>query len=123
MNHYIHHVRGRLRVRTAVLKRNERRADSARRELNETNGVQRVEISTVTGSLLVYYDPAATDLHTLLNEMRSMGLLHGHVAKAPVTTSAAVGKLPVEQITDTIFSKIVETAIERSAMALVAALV
>lgn len=119
MSHYIHHVPGRLRVKSPRLKRNESQAAEARAYLDTVQGVLSTEVNTVTGSLLVKYDANRVAAHTLLNSLRDMGL-HAGPAHPAVYAS---GNGTAQKISDTIVNKLLETALERSATALIAALI
>jgi hypothetical protein len=52
-----HHVPGRLRLRSAALKRNVCASEEARRHLAQIEGVTSVRANPATGSVLLEYDP------------------------------------------------------------------
>ncbi len=119
MSPYIHHVPGRLRVKSPRLKRNESQAAETKSYLDGVHGVLSTEVNTVTGSLLIKYDANLVAAHTLLNSLRDMGLHAQH----PHPAVYASGNGTAQKISDTIVNKLVETALERSATALIAALI
>jgi len=83
MSYSIHHVPGRLRVKSPVLKRKEREA-----------------------------------AQTLINTLRSLGHVHPEHGHALHYQGPGLG----QKLSDTVVNKLVETVLERSATALVAAI-
>ena len=57
----IHHVRGRLRIRTEELKRNDRKARAVVAALDGMPGIISAEANVITGSVLVHYEPRLLD--------------------------------------------------------------
>jgi Heavy metal associated domain 2 len=55
---YLHHVPGRLRLRTRSLKNDEAKAAEIRALFAQLPGIKAVELNLVTGSMLVRYDTA-----------------------------------------------------------------
>jgi len=120
MSHYIHHVPGRLRVKSPTLKRNERHALQTKHHIDSVHGVLASEFNPVTGSLVINYDANLVGAHTLLDSLRDLGHVQPHHA-VPATHSA--GMNVTQKISDKVVNKLVETLIERSATALIAALI
>lgn len=127
MSHYVHHVPGRLRVKSPLLKRQDRLAEEVRNHVSRLEGVTEVEVSTLTGSAVVRYDSRRVDSRALLDSLRDLGLMHHgavlYPAPADATGPLVAGSPFTHRIADTLFNKLVETAIERSAMALIAAVI
>lgn len=123
MTHYVHHVPGRLRVKTPVLKRQEHRAREIKSYLESIEGVFDVDVSTVTGSVVIKYDAARVSLVVLLNSVRDLGLVHhDHVAHSHATVVSAGVPLS-NNVANTFLNKLFETALEKSAIALIAAVI
>lgn len=120
MSHYIHHVPGRLRVKSPALKRNEWQARQTKDYIDRMQGVLASEINPVTGSLLIKYDANQIAAQTLLNSLRTLGHVHPHHGLPEATVGQAD---PAQKIYDTVVNKLVETVIERSATALIAAII
>ena len=59
MSYYLHHVPGRLRVRTPFIKGNEKRASEVQTLLGSIHGIRSTSVNTVTGSVVIHYDPRA----------------------------------------------------------------
>lgn len=132
MIHHLHHVPGRLRLRVPAIKRNEHHARTVGSVLRETDGVLRHEVSSVTGSVVVHYAPGRLDPQRLIDRLRELA-----PPAAPATTGTAlvpwqpvsaprqpgVGERGlVQQIGKALATSLTEKLIERSALALVAAL-
>ena len=57
MSHYLHHVPGRLRLKTRSLKNSQDKAAEIRELFAQLPGIEAVELNLLTGSILVRYDP------------------------------------------------------------------
>lgn len=123
MTTYTHHISGRLRTRYAQLKNNPALARNVTSALKRIDGVLAVEASTITGSLLIHYDAGKTGsdalLDTLYKSKRQLGLSQGTVPVPPAGASVSIG----QSLADQAFGMVVEKLIERSAYALLAALI
>lgn len=120
MTHYVHHVPGRLRVKSPALKKNERQAKLAKEYLNSMNGVLSADVNTVTGSLVIKYDAFLVDGKTILNSLHALGYAQSATPHREVYSSGiGVG----QKASDTLLNKLLETVVERSAVALIAALI
>jgi len=126
VSQYIHHTPGRLRVRSAGLKRNSSAADRLREALENLPGVNKVDVSTVTGSVTLIYDSGVIDGDSLKGHLRAHGHLHGAphglpAIAAPRDVAAGVGA--GERIARTVATMLLEKLVEHSALALVAAII
>lgn len=125
MTSYTHHITGRLRTRYPQLKNNPARAKVVAAALRRIDGVLSVETSAVTGSLLVRYDAHAGRrtalLDTLYRTKQQLGLVAVPQAPAPSARDAANGNA-FDFLADKALGMLVEKCIERSAYALLAAL-
>lgn len=118
MSHYIHQLPGRLRVKSPRLKRNEPEAVRTRVCLDQLHGVHSAEVNTFTGSILIHYDTQRVAAQTLIDTLRSLG----HVPPGQGHAWHYQGPGLGQKISDTVVNKLVETVLERSATALVAAI-
>jgi len=93
--------------------------------LETVQGVEEIEVRPVTGSVTIYYDPEITSSEALLNVLEQ----DGYVSKManPAMQSASGSDRQTEQIGDAVgkalFGFAVEKIVERSAMALIAAVI
>ncbi|MHB0984377.1 MAG: HMA2 domain-containing protein [Sulfuricella sp.] len=120
MTHFVHHVPGRLRIKSPALKRNERQAKVAEEYLDSMNGVLSAEANTVTGSLVIKYDAFLVHGETILNSLHAMGYAQSATLhRQGYSSGMGVG----QKVSDTLVNKLLETVVERSAVALIAALI
>jgi hypothetical protein len=128
---YIHDTPGRLRVRCSALRKDQTKAAALKTHLAAVAGVTAVEVSQRTGSVTTHYNPAATRAAVLMNIMEAHGL---QPALAPAAVNGNTGRRPVRaktrnghgMIAPPALAKaaagfLIEKAIERSLMAIVAA--
>lgn len=131
MSHYVHHLPGRLRVKTAIIKRNETEAARLRNLLAELDGVRAHEVNIVTGSILITYDIDTTDVQTILTFLKDHGYVTGMIvldhrqnlpAKVSSKGGAKIGSNMGKAFGEAVFGFVVEKALERSAVALIGAI-
>lgn len=119
---YIHHIPGRLRVKTPLLKRNLKTAGAARQLLLPIEGIASVEINIVTGSMVVRYEKSVTDPKEIFNLLKGGGYLdEAHpLTHDPVLRRAAdkIGTIVVRAV----FGAFLEAALKRPAGSIIAAL-
>lgn len=87
MECFIHQSPGRLRVRSAVLKDDEERAQSLSARLSHLQGILGIRINAATGSVIVRFNPAITSASVLINFFARQDILQGvvRVAQRKVT--------------------------------------
>ena len=122
MSHYIHHVAGRLRVKSPVLKGAEIRARRINEFLKSTPGVLSTDANIVTGSVVIRYAPCTIKPETLLQILREHGVVCDSVMRGQNFSAAGISR-GGNPITDAIVEKLVGAVIERSAVALIGALI
>lgn len=57
MGYYLHEIPGRLRIKIPALRRNQENAREIQVLLRNLSGVKTTSVNTVTGSMIVNYDP------------------------------------------------------------------
>jgi hypothetical protein len=97
MKHYLHHLPGRIRVKTPTIKSNPDLARELRDLLNPMMGVNSVIINPVTGSILVEYSPESIDTASILNVLKQSGYVdfsktvtHDQYIQAKVSKTAKI---------------------------------
>jgi hypothetical protein len=121
MIHYIHHVPGRLRAKIPALRGSDANAQRVKAHLGYVEGVQAIEANTLTGSVTLRYDVARIAGDALLAELRSLQLAP---EVAPSREMFVHRSGPgADAITNKVAGKIFETVLERSAIALIGALI
>ena len=73
MSYYIHHVQGRLRVKSPFIKRSSSAAQEIKRLLGQIRGIESTEINTVTGSAVIFYEPKAVSSQEILETLEIAG--------------------------------------------------
>jgi copper chaperone CopZ len=75
MKQYIHSVPGRLRVKTALIKKNEETALHTRKFIGQIRGVKSVATNTITGSITILYDTKIVKNNTLLDILKESNFI------------------------------------------------
>jgi copper chaperone CopZ len=75
MGYYLHEIPGRLRVRIPNLKRNPQNAWDIQVLLKNLPGVKSISTNTVTGSIIVYYDPQLVNTAAIVNVLAREGYI------------------------------------------------
>lgn len=88
MSHYVHHVPGRLRVRSKALRCDSTKVRALAQELRELSGVYEVGHNNCNGSLTITYDPASDAGDWLFETLRKSGCVS---FSARAGTRGAVG--------------------------------
>jgi len=124
MIHPVHHVPGRLRLRVPAVKQSESHVDALGRTLGETQGVLRHAINPRTGSVVVHYAPEHCDPQRLVERLRESvpGAGAATMNWRPVAPATGPDGALLQRVGQTLATSLVEKLIERSALALVAAL-
>ena len=85
MKYYVHDVPGRLRVKIPTIKGNAAEAEGIRDIVESMRGVKEVSINSVTGSVVVYYNPKSNDSRTILSRLKE----HSYFDDSMVITNDA----------------------------------
>lgn len=123
MSCYIHCVPGRLRIRASAFKHNQDEADAARALLTALPGVASAQPNLLTGSILVTFDPSLIGEEAILETLRDRGL----IGRGDASSGARPAGVPLSRLGRkagmAAANALLEKALERTALALVAALV
>jgi hypothetical protein len=122
MAHYIHHVPGRLRVRTPVLKRDAQHAQDAEQYVRAIYGVTAAAANTVTGSLVINYQRDVVSADALLNALALRGYYHAESAQHADNQIHDMASRAGDAVGKMVLGFVVEKAVERSALMLIGAL-
>lgn len=71
MSYFVHNVPGRMRVKLPDIRRRPSLENDIRHALITLYGVDRISINTITGSIIVNYDPDIVDTEQVLNVLKS----------------------------------------------------
>lgn len=117
MSQYIHHVPGRIRVRSGAFRCPSERAGQARARLVAMAGVREVRLNPRAGSITIHYDPSLLKHSDLLGVLEDVGCLSG------ATRSDAAARKVGEMFGKALVGAVMQKALERSARTLVGALI
>ena len=117
MSQYIHHVPGRIRVRSKAFRCRSEKARGAERGLLALTGVRQVRVNPHAGSITVHYDSALLKQSDLLSVLEQCGCLG--VASRNDDVSRKAGEL----FGKAFVGAVVQKAVEQSARTLVGALI
>jgi Zn-dependent membrane protease YugP len=111
-----------MRIRTPILKRNDKRAQAVQELVAAHTGVKTVEVNTITGSVVIHYDPkrtTSTALFDLLKQEGCAGASDHTVAAGIISRGSALSP----SVSKTVIDVVLENLLKHSATALVAALI
>lgn len=117
MSHSIHHVPGRLRVRSTAFRCRPAEARAAQTQLLGLEGVRQVRLNGHAGSITVHYDPERLSHLDLLAAMKDLGCAE---PVRDLASPAAAGKAGA-MFGKALVGAVINMAIERSAFKLVGA--
>jgi copper chaperone CopZ len=100
---YVHNIPGRLRIKSAVIKKNPSEAAKIRSLLSAVPGVENLDVNLLTGSILIRYDAQKINSDQLLQTLSEAGyfqpskvVTHDDVLHSMLTTGGkAIGSLVV----------------------------
>lgn len=110
----VHHVPGRLRIKNPAIKGNARAAQAWCRRIKAIVGVNSVEVSPLTGSAVIGYCPESVTGLAILNQLDGQRYGAGQ--------EVWVAPPPETPLADRFLGTMAQTLAERSAAALLAAL-
>ena len=117
MSQYIHHVPGRIRVRSKAFRCRSDKGKAAERKLLALTGVRQVRVNPHAGSITVHYDSALLKQSDLLAVLEQCGCLGASIRSDEVTRKAG------ELFGKALVGAVVQKAVEQSARTLVGALI
>ncbi|MBK1646010.1 hypothetical protein CKO25_15405 [Thiocapsa imhoffii] len=116
MSHYIHHVPGRIRIRSSSFRCDPISARKAESELRATEGIRDIRVNPRAGSITVHYDPAHTSQAQILARLEQIGCL-GTSIRTDLGT-----KRVHEAFGKALVGAVMQKAVERSALRIVSVL-
>lgn len=117
-----HYVPGRLRLKLASIQWNEAHAFAAERALRRLDGIHSASANTLTGSVVVRFDPRIASVASILEALEANGFGHAKPA-APHAAKRAHQDVLATRCADAFMEKALDTLIERCSLALIAALI
>jgi copper chaperone CopZ len=112
-----HHLPGRLRFRSALLRGNARASEETQRHLAEISGVTSAKANPTTGSVLLEYDPEVISP----NEVSDVLAAHGYVLRATRAEAEAEDHW-ADKLARSVQGTLIKALVERLALAMISAL-
>jgi len=81
MSYYLHHVPGRIRIKSPIVKGKKRVAEEVLSLLKSIAGVGTVDVNITTGSLLISYDPQRVRREDIVYALHGSGYFDPSRAK------------------------------------------
>lgn len=116
MSYYVHNIPGRLRVRSAQLKKHSCQATNLCAALKAMDGVESTELNQKSGSLIVYYDPNQLTADDILYLTHQAGCLDKIISSAAQSQSRSTNAGAM--IGNAIFGTVVKKSLEASMLSL-----
>lgn len=116
----VHHVPGRLRAKIATLKHQKHQENKIRNLFDGVYGIDKVCVNTLTGSIVLYYDPEVLSVDQLLNILKYNKVID---ANHPVIFEKPIGERSTQMgmaLGKAVFSWAVGRALERSGLGFLA---
>jgi hypothetical protein len=113
----VHHIQGRLRLRSAALKGNAGACEQARYHLAQIGGVKEANANPITGSVLLEYDPSLLPPGKLSELLAA----YGYVLRATDAETEAGGKW-ADKLASAVMDWVINSLVERLALAMITAL-
>jgi hypothetical protein len=123
MDYYFHHIPGRLRVKSPLLKKNPPLAARAEQLLKSLSGVDAIAANPVTGSIVVRYDSRETSSEDILRALNRAGYFDPSQAVTNDELISRAFSKAGKTIGSILFGVLVKDELEGSALAVIAALI
>ena len=112
-----HHLPGRLRLRSALLKANADASEQTQHDLAEIDGVRSASANPITGSVLLEYDPETIPPTQIINVL----ILHGYsVGGGEANIEAEIGW--ADKLASAVKDRLISALAERIALAVITTL-
>lgn len=123
MRYYMHHVPGRLRVKIPQIRYRPHTAQAAIMLLSGIDGVDEVKANTVTGSLVVHYDPDTIRPEHVVDLLKGQGYLDETQAVAKQINLPKTASKAGERLGRAVVGWAVGRVLEAGGMSFLAALI
>lgn len=120
----IHYVPGRLRIRIPLLKSQPQEKDHIETLFREMEGVEKIVLNEITGSVVFTYDPDALNRHRILDILSENGYLQENTTDGANTKNrSGIASKASHAIGRSLFGMAVEKALEPTGLSFIAALI
>jgi cation transport ATPase len=123
MSYYVHNVPGRLRVKTPTLKSMAGGDERVSEFFDHLEGVERVTVNPLTGSVVVHYDPEMLESREILEVLKRRGHYDESLAfRKPDTQEQAISRT-AQTVGKVLVGWAVGKALENSGLSFLTALI
>lgn len=123
MGHYIHHVSGRLRVKSPLIKKHAHRVETDLQALfGATPGVRDTEFNKGASCVIIYYDPELVSVDQIIEALKEAGYLDHPAPTQALWHRPHVAAKAGDLFGKAVFNVVVNKTLERSVTSLVSAL-
>jgi len=122
MRYYIHHITGRIRLKTPVLKNNIVKKQFLLNMFATLYGINGISVNTLTGSVIIHYDPEIFSKEDLLEILKTYHYLDDQHIISNDNRMERFIELIRKEVRKTIFTIALETALEPIGLSFVCAL-
>lgn len=123
MNYYIHNVPGRLRIKIPLIRRSPAKCVAIQELLMHLDGVERIQITELTGSVVINYEPQVIEPQDMINILKDNGYFDELKAISHETHLQTAASQASVKIGRAVFGWAVGKALEGSGLSLLAALI
>jgi hypothetical protein len=120
MSYYMHSVPGRLRIKTPLIKKNMKLAAHVEKFLGQIPGVESLVTNALTGSLIITYDQKKVNSQMLLDTLKTRGIFDPSKAMTNDQYIHSSASKATSIVYKAVVGAVVETALEGSALSLLA---
>ena len=122
MKYYVHHTPGRLRVRIPSLRNNSRKVETVKALLT-VSGTETIKANTLTGSVVVTFDPEAIQPHDLLDLLKRSGFYREDRSVTLDAKLQHASNRAARKVSRAMFGWTVGRVLEAKGLSLIAALI
>jgi Heavy metal associated domain 2 len=131
MSHYLHHVPGRLRLKTRSLKNSSAKAAEVQTLFKQLPGIEAIELNLLTGSMLVRYDAARITSAQILGFLVANSVITSIPEARPRPAAklldgsmrASIAENLAQRVARSLADFVLEKVLQRAALALISAVV
>jgi hypothetical protein len=126
MNYYMHHVPGRLRIKIPHIKGKPSKDTEIRQLLSKLDGLEKVSVNIVTGSVVFYYDSDQLQpwqILSALEELRYIDPTNQIPHHSPAYSIGTTGSKAGDALGRVFFGWAVGKALERTGLSFLTALI
>ncbi len=123
MPYYLHKIKGRIRLRTPIIKNNPSLADAVADFLRHLGGVKSVSTNIVTGSVVINYNPAVIDAEEIIQALEREGYFNSSQATSCEKVLQKHAEKLAEHAGKAIFGLVSEQVLSRTGLSLLSLII